>query len=68
MRKSSRLFVLQMLFLVVASAAAWLLLRLEASPRLVVWLLVSVAATSFIGEILHLVWCKRNSRRLARGT
>lgn len=59
MRKSSRVFFLQMLFLVVAAAAAWLLLRLEAPPHLVVWLLVSVAAASFIGEAIY-----RVSRRL----
>lgn len=55
MRKSSRVFFLQMLFLVGAAAAAWLLLRLEAPPQLVVWLLVSVAAASFIGEVIHRV-------------
>ena len=67
MRKPNRVFSAQVLFLVVAAAAAWILLRLEAPPHFVVWFLVSVAAASFIGEAIHLAWRARESHRLTRG-
>ena len=66
--KPGWLFPVQMLFLVGAATAAWLMLRGEVAPRFVVWLLVSAAVLSFIGQAINITWGRRATRRHSRGS